>query len=121
MLKKLSFKKITFFGSTEIKIWIKDDEVHYSKDYIGQGVEKTNDVVSLIKKDTFIKKLSAINIPLWKKKYEPEGFLVMDGESWTVKLESEDGKTIKCSGENDYPTDWKSFLKVLKDIVGDFD
>ena len=45
--------------------------------------------------------------------------MVLDGESWDVKYETDDSKPVKVSGTNAYPGNWKAFEKLLKDVTGD--
>ena len=121
MFKSIKLEISTFIESTEVKIWEKDGKLHFSKDQIGHGMEHIEDEVSSISVEDFSKKLEALDISGWKKSYQPVGVVVMDGSSWTIKYETDSEKPVKRSGENAYPRNWKSFIKLVQSIVGDFE
>ena len=120
MFESISLEIMAFMGGSDIKVWVEDGELHYSKEAMGGSAGNTKDSVSTMTVDEFSKKLDAIGITKWKKSYEPEGLLVMDGVSWTVVYEDADYKKHKSSGDNEFPPNWKKFLKLLKETVGDF-
>ncbi len=120
MIESLSFEKWTFLGFTNLKLWVEDGELHFSRDVMDCPDENTKDKVSTMSVEEFSKKLDAIGITKWKKEYAPEE-LFLDGVSWKVVYEDADYKKYKSSGENEYPPNWKKFLKLLKDAVGEFE
>ncbi len=121
MFKSLSYSIFAYLGTVDVKLWAKDNELHYSKDVMTRPDLKVKDGVSTMTLEAFEKKLQALKITEWKKSYEPQGVMFLDGESWTVVYEDTEHKKLKASGENAYPANWKRFLKLLRDVVGDFE
>ncbi len=79
------------------------------------------DEISEIDAEGFDKKLARIDIDKWKELYmPPEDYVVLDGESWIVTYEIDDGKKIVVNGENAYPDNWKNFIRLIKSITGKF-
>ena len=50
----------------------------------------------------------------WKKNYKPEGYVVLDGESWILEIELADGRRRTWRGNNEYPAYWKEALREFK-------
>lgn len=121
MFERINLEITTFLGFSKVKIWMDDGKLHYSKEQIGNGAVEIKDEISTMSVDDFSQKLEAIDIPGWKKDYQPEGMIVLDGTSWTVKYETVYDKPIKRSGDNAYPRNWKSFIRLLQSVVGDFE
>lgn len=114
--------EITIFPEfSKVKIWADNGELHYTKEQIGNGVAEIKDEVSAVSVEEFSQKIEAIDIPGWKKDYQPVGMIVLDGTSWTVTYETVDNKPIKREGDNAYPRNWKSFIRLLQSVVGDFE
>lgn len=107
--------------STEVKVWIKDGKLHYSKEQIGHGVEQIKDEISSVAVEDFCRKIEELSISTWKKKYQPVGAFFMDGVSWTIKYETDTDKPVKSGGDNAYPSNWRSLINLLQSVVGDFE
>ena len=105
-------------GYVEVKIWVQDDKIHYSKSSLKIGDENVKDAISPVSVETFSKKIESIRIPSWGKNYEPVGYIVLDGESWDVKYEDSDNCISKSSGSDAYPANWKRFLSILSEVAG---
>lgn len=118
MFESVKYEISANYTFVEVKIWVRDGELHYSKTAMGRPDECRKDAISSISVEDFSRKIESIRIPEWKKNYEPVGFFVMDGESWDVKYKDSDYKESKASGINAYPTNWKKFLKVLSEVAG---
>ena len=53
--------------------------------------------------------LTACNFGSWQKEYfEP----VLDGTTWSLEIEDENGNIGKSSGCNGYPAEWEKFLEL---------
>ncbi len=102
----------------EVKIWVKDDGLHYSKSSSRRRGDNVKDAISPVSVEEFTNKIESLRIPNWKRNYKPIGYVVLDGESWDVKYEDTDCKACKSSGINAYPANWESFLRVLSEVVG---
>ena len=120
MFKRVSIK-INYARSipVEASVWVQDDELHYSNMsfYNESFIE---DEVSDITMESFGKKLNRISIENWKEIYTPEDYIVLDGESWIVTYETDDGKKIVVNGDNAYPDNWKNFIKLIRSVTGKF-
>ncbi len=104
----------------EAAIWVQDNSLHYSIDSYYQRKLIDDEVVDITAED-FEKKFAKIGIDGWKKLYTPpEEYAVNDGESWIVTYETDDGKKIVINGENGYPDNWKSFIKLIRSVTGKF-
>ena len=119
MFKSLSYETFSFFGTTSMKLWAIENELHYSKNVMTRPDETVEDAVSSLTVETFEKKLEGLRITEWKKSYELRDLMVLDGESWTVVYEDTEHKKMKFSGGNAYPANWRKFLNLLEDVVGD--
>ncbi len=120
MFKRVSIK-INYARSipVEVSVWVQNNKLHYSNAslYNDSFVE---DEVSDIDAEGFDKKMTRIGIGTWKELYiPPEDFKVLDGESWIVTYENDDGKRI-INGENAYPDNWKNFIKLIRSVTGKF-
>lgn len=119
MFKRVSIK-IRYARSmpVEAAVWVQDNKLHYSNMsfYNDSFVE---DEVSDIDVESFEKKFAKIGIDNWKELYTPEGYAVLDGESWIVTYENDDRKIV-VNGENAYPDNWKSFIKLIRSVTGKF-
>lgn len=121
MFKKLKYElSLAIFNSVKVQIWDEDRKLHYSKNVLKPG-ESVKDAVSPISVEEFSKKIEAMHIDTWKKDYQPQGYVVMDGESWEVQYEDSDGNKSRSSGDNAYPPNWKSFQKLLASVAGNID
>lgn len=118
MFESVKYEISANFEFVEVKIWIQDGELHYSKTAMTRLDENVKDAVSPISVEEFSRKIESLRIPNWKKNYEPVGYAVLDGESWGVKYEDSDHKVSKASGINAYPANWKKFLSVLSEVAG---
>ena len=50
----------------------------------------------------------------WKRRYENSGML--DGTQWEISFSCE-GLKLKSSGSNEYPTEFKKFIRLLNAIT----
>ena len=117
MLERLIIEETSYITSNEIRIWIEDDRVHYSLDFLVLN-RHVKDEISGVSPESLESMLSGIGIERWKKRHEPE-FAFMDGVSWSVKLKKSGEKEIKRSGENEWPANWRRFLMTVKAVTGD--
>ena len=120
MFNSISYDRMAYLGFSNVKIWVQDNELHYSKNVMLDPDKCTDDTVSDMTPDEFSKKLAILNITEWKKHYEPEDDIILDGVSWTVTYDDTDLKKKEYKGDNEYPANWKKFIKLLKEAVGDF-
>ena len=121
MFKSICLEMNANFEFVTVKVWEKENELHYSKDILADPEESVKDKVSSMTVEEFAKKLDALKVTEWKKSYEPYNEVFMDGVTWEVKYEDSERKKLRVSGENAYPANWKGFIRLLKNIVGDFD
>jgi len=130
---KIELNTARMMGSAEIEIWAEDGKLHYKKDLFSTEIKPVefnpdgtahfpsddSNGVSEVSVEDFSKKMELLHIEGWKKNYEPEGYMVLDGESWSLRYETEEGKPIIVSGENAYPKEWKKLIRYIRSIVGD--
>lgn len=120
MVDYFVFEKYAGLGyHVEVEIWLKDNEVHYTKSIFGDKMVDEEDVIASINSEEFNKAIEQFNISKWEKNYEPKGYAVFDGEDWTVKLKNSGEPLVTRKGENAYPRNWKKFETFIKSIVGD--
>ena len=116
MFEKLKYEMYCYITSVTVQIWIDGDELHFSKELLGE--DKIKDQVSKMSVTDFLKRLEALDIEHWKKKFEPEGVAYMDGVNWSLKYETSDNKPFKTWGDNTYPANFNEFEKLMVDVVG---
>ena len=116
MFEKLKYEMYCYITSVTVQIWIEGDELHFSKEELGE--DKIKDQVSKLKVADFVKRLEALDIEHWEKKYEPEGVAYMDGVNWSLKYETSSNKQFKIWGDNTYPANFSEFEKLMVDAVG---
>ncbi|MBR6381439.1 MAG: hypothetical protein IKS07_07195 [Lachnospiraceae bacterium] len=119
-LESVRLHIMSYLGGTDVRIWAEDGALWGEKEEFGVRNEFMEKTALSVSPEEFGQKLEAIDIPGWKKSYEQEGFLVMDGTSWEVTYCREEEKDVKRSGENEYPKNWKAFIRLLKKTAGDF-
>ena len=115
MFEKLVYNNSIGYDFYELKVWVEDEELHFSRKSSGYDLFD-DDTVSPISVKDFIDRLDRIDIPSWNKKYEDP--TVLDGESWDVTLETSEEK-IKKGGENAFPPGWNNFLILMRFVTGD--
>ena len=119
MLKKLVYElEVAILDFVRVEIWVEDNNLLFSKKTLTNPLENIDNEISTVSAEVFSNKVDALHLSNWKKHYEPQGYVVMDGESWTVEYENMDGTKIKRSGDNAYPSNWKAFQKLLSDVAG---
>ena len=120
MFEYLQFSNIVFFGtSVDVKIWLEDDKVHYTKRLWKPGYNNESDVSSMSVEEVS-EKIENLRINKWHKRYQHEDRFICDGEEWFVKYKDSSRKRTKViEGDNAYPENWKEFLIVLTEVVGD--
>ena len=130
---KIELNTARMMGSAEIEIWVEDGKLHYEKDLFGGEIvvgtfdsdgnyhpgDEDAKGVSDVSVEEFSKKMELLHIEGWKKTYEPEGYMVLDGESWGLTYETTEGKPIKIAGDNAYPKEWKKLIRYIRLVVGD--
>ena len=121
MFESISLDINAYLGFANVKVWVEDEKLHYAKNVMAMPEEFADDEVSTMSVDEFSSRLNNLGITDWKKHYEPVGVVYMDGVSWEVVYEDSDYKNHKSTGDNEYPVNWKKFLKLLKEAVGDFE
>ena len=120
MFESLSLEIVAYIGFAKVKAWAVNNELHYSKDLMLDPSGCTDDSVSEMSPDEFLRRLDLLNISDWKKSYKPIKQMYIDGVFWNVTYDDSDHKKMKYKGENAYPGNWDEFLKLMKDAVGDF-
>ena len=115
MFEKLIYNNSIGYDFYELKVWVEDEELHFSRKSSGYDLFD-DDTISPISVKDFTDRLDRIDIPSWNKKYEDP--TVLDGESWDVTLETSEEK-IKKSGENAFPPGWNNFLRLMRFVTGD--
>ncbi len=120
MFKSISYDRIAYLGFSKVKVWAQDNELHYSKDVMLDPYKCADDAISDMSPDEFSKKLDLLKITDWRRHYKPDGDIILDGVSWTVTYEDTDFKKKEYTGDNEYPANWKKFIKLLKEAVGEF-
>ena len=63
--------------------------------------------------NNILKLLEDIKIESWKRKYKPVNMIILDGESWNIKLEYFNGKKIYRSGDNMYPDNYNQLEELI--------
>lgn len=120
MFKKIEYElTVAMLNTVKVMIWVENDKLHYSKEILYRPGNTEKDVISPVSVEEFTKKIEALRIDTWKKNYQPQGYVVLDGESWEVQYEDTDGKKSKSSGDNAYPANWESFQELLTSVAGD--
>jgi hypothetical protein len=66
--------------------------------------------------EDFKKQLYTFDIWTWKEDYQADG-IVVDGTSWSVKLETK-GLTYESGGLDSFPADWKKFSRAISTLIG---
>lgn len=114
MFKKIEYElTVAMLNTVKVMIWVENDKLHYSKEILYRSGNTDKDVISPVSVEEFTKKIEALRIDTWKKNYQPQGYVVLDGESWKVQYEDTDGKKSKSSGDNAYPPNWAEFQALL--------
>jgi hypothetical protein len=68
--------------------------------------------------ETFWKKVGAIGVWKWKRRYKLKGIDVADGQHWHLRM-SRGARRVESSGDNEYPGTTgpqpsKSFLRLMR-------
>lgn len=123
MFERIKYSYSAGFSHVSVEVWIKDNEIHYSKIIAGKPEEYTQDSVSAVTVDDFSKMIEMVHIADWKKKYKynSDGIVILDGESWDVVYKGFDCDKIKSSGDNAFPANWSMLKKVLTKTVGNIE
>ena len=54
----------------------------------------------------------------WKKRYgPPKGWVVMDGEQWSLEIELSGGRRRTWTGDNGFPACWKELKALFRPFV----
>ncbi|MCR5738219.1 MAG: hypothetical protein K6G43_00205 [Lachnospiraceae bacterium] len=117
-----------------IEIWAEDGKLHYSKNIMDEYMHKSSkerdeleekygelfidDRISDISVEEFSEKISKVNIPKWKEDYADP--CVLDGWEWHVEYETVEDGPLERQGRNAKPGNWRTFRKVLAEVVGGF-
>ena len=118
MFKRVKYELSSMLGVVKVEIWVEEGKLHYSKETLTRPEEEVNNEISNVSAEAFSKKVEALRINNWKKEYQPQGYDVLDGVFWEVEYEEADGKKVKCSGENAFPSNWKAFKMLLSNVAG---
>ncbi len=120
MFDRIKYSYNAGFSFVNVEIWVKNNELHYSKIITGKPEEYTQDSVSEVTVEDFSKMIETVHIDEWKKKYKYNASeaMILDGESWDVVYKDSDKDKIKSSGDNAFPSYWGMLQKVLTKIVG---
>lgn len=113
-------------GSSEVKIWAEDGKLHYCKNIFDGEIKGSDfnnpsnngeDLISTVSLEEFSSKIEKLDIKGWDKEYMD--YCVLDGVSWDLKYETDNGKPIKVGGSNAYPREWKKLIRLIRSVVGD--
>ena len=115
MFENIEYETMAYLGFANVKVWVQDGELHYSKDVM-RAEDNTDDAVSPMTVEEFSKRLDALGVKGWKEHYEPVDVMVLDGESWTVTYEDSDYKKYTKSGDNEDPANWKKFHMICRQV-----
>ena len=88
-------------------------------EYSAHNMDGLKPVVVLNESDskTLITKLYNLNVLEWKDDYEPEGMIVLDGESWSMEIDTYNLGHIHKGGSNAFPHNWHSFRNFRRWII----
>ena len=50
----------------------------------------------------------------WKKRYKPVGFIILDGQSWSLEIRLTRGRRRTYAGENAYPPYWEALEQLFR-------
>lgn len=98
------------------------EQVEIEHNYNLNGKKKERSLI-LNSKDSLelINKLNELDIINWEERYEPEGIVILDGDSWNVEIITKNLGRVRKSGSNAYPTQWKKFemfiMWVLNNVM----
>lgn len=70
----------------------------------------SNIIKKTLPTDEFVSIFNSINIFAWKDEYYAP---IMDGESWSLKYYTDDGKCKKVKGSNAYPKNYDELIELL--------
>ena len=118
MFERVSLKIFYRFGVVDIKVWVKDNELYYSRHTVEGPELDDTDSISSIKAEEFSQRLEAVKITEWDETYED--ITVLDGVTWTVEYLDAGHKKYTSSGCNGYLETWERFIELLKEAVGEF-
>ena len=125
---KIELHTARMTGFDEIEIWVEDGKLHYAKDLFGMRIvpvkidpdgtihpgDEDAKGVSDVPVEDFSEKMELLHIESWKKTYEPEGYMVLDGENWDLTYKTVEGKPIVIAGDNAYPKEWNKLIKYIR-------
>ena len=120
MFERIKYHYSAGYSFASVELWVKNNELHYSKTITGNPEEFTQDSVSEVSVEDFAKMIETVHIADWKKKYKYDDSkgVILGGESWDVVYKDSDGTKIKSSGDNALPVSWGMLQKVLTKTVG---
>ena len=81
--------------------------------YSGEKIIEVKDYKIL----TFWDKMDEMNIWDWKKSYK-SNLSVTDGVQWNLELKSRLGKNVTSRGYNEFPRNFKTFIKEINYLYG---
>jgi hypothetical protein len=89
-----------------------NNQAKFICDEIEETIEvKDNKILS------FWDKMDEINIWNWKNSYE-SNLSVTDGVQWNLELKSRHGKNLTSQGYNEFPRNFKTFIKEINYLYG---
>ncbi len=98
-------------GYAYYKLNIKENVAEYKAEFMWRESEQ-----GAIEKETLLENLKSLNLGEWKHIYDSfdYGYVVMDGESWSVKFKYDNGcRPIEFTGSNCYPYNFNELVNAL--------
>ena len=110
-LVRVDFATCHFAGGwREITVELTEDgAVRRENSWDGESVQDVD-------REEFLGRMQALHMEEWRRQYNMErfGFVVTDGEQWTLKLSFDDGrKPVRFRGDNDFPYNFARLLEAL--------
>lgn len=63
-----------------------------------------------------ISKIEEIKMESWKETYEFENVVILDGTTWNLEIEYQDGFIKKSSGNGVFPRNYKKLIRLIEDL-----
>lgn len=79
-------------------------------------VEDTTKELTIAEWNDFISDVfSKYHIDDWNEEYINHD--ILDGTHWSVKVTHDDGSELEHYGSNDFPPNWRSFIKHINNLI----
>lgn len=116
-IKKIYFSEITFFTGQkmlEVDFYKKGTcKVDLACGFTSIGFNKrfNKEITKRI-----ISKIEEIKMESWKETYEFENVVILDGTTWNLEIEYQDGFIKKSSGNGVFPRNYKKLIRLIEDL-----